>query len=79
MINIITKVEKKKQLNIIKKTKKKLRKEKDKSTKICQKMEKKNIIRERSKNRYYEIKKIKEKLDKIIGKEMLSEYNIKDE
>ena len=59
MINIITKVEKKKQLNIIKKTKKKLRKEKDISTKICQKMEKKNIIRERSKNRYYEIKKIK--------------------
>ena len=41
MINIITKVEKKKQLNIIKKTKKKLRKEKDISTKICQKMEKK--------------------------------------
>ena len=59
MINIITKVEKKKQLNIIKKTKKKLRKEKDISTKICQKMEKKNIIRERSKNRYYEIKQIK--------------------
>ena len=39
----------------------------------------KNIIRERSKNRYYEIKKIKEKVDEIIKKEMPAEYNIKDE
>ena len=39
----------------------------------------KNIIRERSKNRCYEIKRIKEKVDEIIRKEMLSEFNIKDE
>ena len=39
----------------------------------------KNIIRERSKNIYYDIKKIKENVDKIIRKEMLAEYNIKDE
>ena len=39
----------------------------------------KNIIRESSKNRYYEIKKIKEKVDEIIKKEMPAEYNIKDE
>ena len=39
----------------------------------------KNIIRERSKNRYYETKRIKEKVDEIIRKEMLLEYNIKDE
>ena len=35
------------------------------------------VIRERSKNRYYQIKKIRENVDKIIKKEMLSEY--KDE
>ena len=39
----------------------------------------KNVIRERSKNRYYKIKKRKENVDKIIRKEMLSEYNIKCE
>ena len=39
----------------------------------------KNVIRERSKNRYYEIKKIKENVDKIIRKETIAEYNIKDE
>ena len=39
----------------------------------------KNIIRERSENRYYEIKRIKEKVGEIIRKEMLSDYNIKDE
>ena len=37
------------------------------------------IIRERSKNRYYKIKRIKEKVDEIIRKDMLPEYNIKDE
>ena len=40
MINIITGVKKKKQLNIINKIKKKLRKKKERSTKICQKMKK---------------------------------------
>ena len=35
------------------------------------------VIRERRKNRYYQIKKIRENVDKIIKKEMLSEY--KDE
>ena len=52
-INIITKTGKK-QLNIIKKTKKKLREKKERSTKIYQTM-KKDIISERSKNRYYEM------------------------
>ena len=41
--------------------------------------DKKNIIRERSKNIYYKIKRIKEMVDETIRKEMLSEYNIKDE
>ena len=40
----------------------------------------KNLIRERSKNRYHENKqRIKDIVDKVIRKEMLSKYNIKDE
>ena len=39
----------------------------------------KNVIRERSKNRYHENKRIKELVDKVLRKEMLSNYNIKDE
>ena len=33
----------------------------------------KNVIRERSKNRYYQIKKIREDVDKIIRKEIMAE------
>ena len=39
----------------------------------------KNVIRERSKNRYHEIKRIKDLVDKVIRKEILPEYNIKYE
>ena len=38
----------------------------------------KNVIRERSKNRYYENKRIRELVNKVIKKEMLAEYKIKD-
>ena len=37
----------------------------------------KNVIRERSKNRYYQIKKIRENVDKIIRKEIMAEYKDK--
>ena len=40
----------------------------------------KNIIRARSKNRYHKNKpRIKDLVDKVIRKEILSKYNIKDE
>ena len=40
----------------------------------------KNIIRERSKNRYWENKrKLEEIINNIYKKEILSEYNINDE
>ena len=39
----------------------------------------KNVIRERSKNRYHESERIKELVHKVLRKEMLSKYNIKDE
>ena len=54
----------KKLLNIIKKTKKKLRKKREISTSLCLKM-KKNVIRKRSKDRYH---KNKEELKKILSK-----------
>ena len=40
----------------------------------------KNVIRERSKNRYHKNKqRIKELVEKMYRKEILSKYNIKDE
>ena len=64
-------VVKKKQLNIIKKTKKRLKKKKEANIKTYQKI-KKYVIRERSKNR------LKELVEKTCRREMLSRYNIKD-
>ena len=61
-----------------KKNKEEIKKKERNKYKIMSEDEK-NIIRERSKNRCYEIKRIKEKVDEIIRKEMLSEFNIKDE
>ena len=39
----------------------------------------KYIIRNRSKNRYHENKRIKKLVNKILREEMLSKYNLKDE
>ena len=36
-------------------------------------------MKKESKNRYYQIKEIRENVDKIIRKEITAEYNIKDE
>ena len=42
--------------------------------------DKKNVIRERSKNRYHKNKqRLEEIMSKIYRKEILSKYNIKDE
>ena len=39
----------------------------------------KNVIRERSKNRYENKRRLKEIMSKICRKEILSKYDIKDE
>ena len=61
-----------------KKIKKRLKKKERKKYKNMSEDEK-NVIRERSKNRYWENKRrLEEIMNKIYKKEILSRYNIKD-